>query len=152
NGTIASREAWNVMMADDLDLAVSFDGKPEVHDRHRRFVGGAGSSALVEQQLRRLIDGGKKVRVNMVVRPDGLNTLADGLTYAHGLGVRHIDLSLDLWTTWTAGDGRRLEGALIKAARLWRAWLPEFSLNLFDAKVGALAAIPAASEDTRCGF
>src|SRR6185312_7419784 len=128
NGTVTSSEAWQVMMTDDLDLAVSFDGTPEVHDRHRRFVSGSGSSASVEQGLRQLIDSGRKVRVNMVVRPDGLGALTDGLTYLHGLGVRHVDFSLDLWTSWTSGDGRRLEAALIEAARLWRAWLPEFSL------------------------
>lgn len=152
NGTIISREAWQVMMTDDLDLAVSFDGTPKIHDRHRRFVHGDGSSALVEQTLRQLIDNGKKVRVNLVVRPDGLNELRDGLIYLHNLGIRHVDLSLDLWTAWTAGDGRRLEDAMIEAAQLWRAWLPEFALNLFDAKVGELAAIPETCEDTRCGF
>jgi uncharacterized protein len=152
NGTVTSPEAWRVMLTDDLDLAVSFDGTPEVHDRHRRFVGGLGSSSSVEQTLRQLIDNGRKVRVNMVVRPDGLGALADGLIYLHGLGIRQVDLSLDLWTVWTAGDGRRLEEALVEAARLWRAWLPEFSLNLFDAKIGAFAALPAACDDTRCGF
>src|SRR5690348_14614470 len=109
NGTITSHEAWQVMMTDDLDLAVSFDGKPAVHDRHRRFAGGSGSSMSVEKTLRQLIDYGRKVRVNMVVRPDGLEALADGLVYLHGLGVRQVDVSLDLWTKWTAGDGIRLE-------------------------------------------
>jgi uncharacterized protein len=52
NGTISSREALQVMTTGDLDLAVSFDGMPEVHDRHRRDVHGNGSSALVEQTLR----------------------------------------------------------------------------------------------------
>jgi len=152
NGTISSSHGWQVMMTEELDLAVSFDGTPQAHDRHRRFVGGLGSSESVEQTLRQLIDRGRRVRVNMVVRPDSLGAMADGLVYLHGLGVRHVDLSLDLWTRWTAGDGIRLEQSLLESARLWRAWLPEFSLNLFDAKVGALAALSATCDDTRCGF
>lgn len=152
NGTITSRGALQVMMTDDLDLAVSFDGMPEVHDRHRRDVHGNGSSTLVEQTLRQLIESGRKVRVNMVVRPDTLDQLPDGLIYLHNLGVRHVDLSLDLWTMWAAGDGFRLERAINEAARLWRSWLPEFGLNWFDSKVGDLAALPQTHEDTRCGF
>ena len=152
NGTIASREALRVMMTDDLDLAVSFDGTPEIHDRHRRDVKGYGSSALVEQTLRQLIESGKKVRVNMVIRPDTLDQSPDGLRYLHNLGIRHVDLSLDLWTLWTAADGHRLKKAIDQASQLWRAWLPEFGLNWFDAKVGDLVALPQTHEDTRCGF
>jgi uncharacterized protein len=152
NGTVDSAEAWRVMMAEDLDLTVSFDGTRESHDRHRRDTQGRGSSSAVERTLRQLIESGKRVRVNVVVRPDTLEELPNGMIYLHDLGVRHVDLSLDLWTGWTAGDGCRLEKAIERAAQLWRAWLPEFSVNWFDAKVGDLAAIPAAHEDTRCGF
>src|SRR5436190_14531877 len=35
NGTITQRQAWQVMMTEDLDLAVSFDGNPATHNRHR---------------------------------------------------------------------------------------------------------------------
>src|SRR5882724_11387596 len=70
NGTVTHHEAWQVMMSDDLDLALSFDGTPEIHDHHRRSAQGRGSSAAVERTLRQLIASGKSVRVNMVVRPD----------------------------------------------------------------------------------
>lgn len=152
NGAVTCPEAWRVMMTDDLDLAVSFDGTPEIHDRHRRESQGRGTSATVERTLRQLIESGKTVRVNVVIRPDTLDELPDGILFLHELGVRHVDLSLDLWTTWTAGDGRRLEKAIDQAAQLWRAWLPEFGMNWFDAKFGDLAGIPKAHDDTRCGF
>jgi radical SAM protein with 4Fe4S-binding SPASM domain len=90
--------------------------------------------------------------VNMVVRPDTLDQLPDGLRYLHHLGIRHVDLSLDLWTMWAAGDGFRLERAIDEAGQLWRSWLPEFALNWFDAKVGDLTMLPKTHEDTRCGF
>ena len=35
NGTIDTPEAWAVMGQEDLRVAVSFDGLPEVHDRFR---------------------------------------------------------------------------------------------------------------------
>ena len=152
NATITNRESWLVMTNDELDLTVSFDGNPEIHDRNRRDVFGRGSSAAVEHTLRQLLESGRKVRVNMVIRPETLEELPNGLIYLHDLGVRSVDLSLDLWTTWTAADGLRLEKAVAQAAQLWRDWLPEFGLNWFDGKVGDLASLPRTHEDTRCGF
>src|SRR5213078_1839484 len=35
NGTLTEPEAWRTIMAQDLDVAISFDGSPELHDRHR---------------------------------------------------------------------------------------------------------------------
>jgi len=152
NGTVTHREAWRVMMSDDLDVAVSFDGSPETHDRHRRDSTGRGSAVAAEATLRQLIDAGKPVRINAVVRPDTLDQVPDSLIYLYELGVRQVDLSLDLWTAWTAGDGYRLEKVVNRAAELWRGWLPDFSLNWFDTKAGALAHIPFLEADARCGF
>jgi uncharacterized protein len=152
NGTITHSDAWRVMMSDDLDLAVSFDGSPEIHNRHRRDPQGHESAGVVEGTLRRLIDAGKPVRVNAVIRPDTLEHLPDGLIHMYELGVRQIDLSLDLWTKWTAGDGHRLEKVVDWAAKLWRGWLPDFALNWFDIKAGALGQLPSLHPDSRCGF
>src|SRR5204862_7932050 len=83
NGTVTHRDAWHVMMSNNVDVAVSFDGSPEMHDRHRRDAQGQGSAAAVEATLRQLINSGKQVRVNAVVRPDTLDQLPDGLIYLH---------------------------------------------------------------------
>lgn len=63
NGTVTTPDAWALMMRPDLELAVSCDGLPEIHDRHRRTAGGAGSSERVLTTLRRLIDAGKDFQV-----------------------------------------------------------------------------------------
>ena len=152
NGTLTHDQAWSVMTTNDLDLAVSCDGIPKAHDAHRVDSVGAGSAARVEATLRRLVEAGRPFRVNAVLRPDTLESVPAGLVYFHGLGIRQIDLSLDLWTTWTAADGRRLEQAIDRAADLWRQWLPEFSLNWFDAKVAALARVAKTEEQVLCGF
>jgi uncharacterized protein len=152
NGTIKNRDAWSVILADDLDLTVSCDGLPDVHDRHRTDPERRGSAVIVEGTLQELAHAGKPVCVNSVVRPDTLDLLPQGLIYLHNMGIRHVNLSLDLWTSWSIGDGRRLENMIERAAELWHGWLPNFSLNWFDAKVGALSNIPHLHEDTRCGF
>src|ERR1051325_10076217 len=102
NGTLTDADAWTLMTSDDLDLAVSFDGDPETHDRHRVDARGHGSAAIIQATLQRLVAAHKAVHVNFVVRPDTLDRIGNGLVYLRQLGIRHVDLSLDLWTTWTA--------------------------------------------------
>jgi uncharacterized protein len=139
NGTINHREAWQILMADDLDLAVSFDGIPTVHDRHRRDAQGNGSAVRVEAALRQLIQNGKDFHVVMVVRPDVLADAPDGLRYLHDLGVRVVAVSLDLWTTWTAADGLRLQNLVRRAADsrlLIPCFAPSGRGNRLDPKSG----------------
>lgn len=152
NGTITGAPAWAVMMQDDLELAISFDGIPRLHDRHRRDTQGNGTSTQVEAAIGKLLKAGKALTVVMVVRPDNLEAIPEALEHLHGLGVRQAHLSLDLWTAWTAEDGRRLDEVVTRAAELWRGWLPDFSLNWFDGKTASLAGLSAAEETTQCGF
>ena len=152
NGTQVSRQAWEVMMAKDLELTLSFDATPQAHDRHRRDVRGQATAGIVEATLRRLIDSGKSPRVNVVVRPDNLEEIAGGLSYIHALGVRCVDLSLDLWTRWSPTDGSRLESCIEKSAAVWAQLLPEFSVNWFDAKIAGLTSLPESEATSRCGF
>jgi uncharacterized protein len=152
NGTLGNRDAWDGMLDEDLELIVSFDGMPEIHDRHRRDLNGRPTAAVVEGTLRELIRRGKTVRVNMVVRPDTVAALPEGLGYVHDLGVQDIDLSLDLWTRWNPRDVEKLKESVIRAARLWRQWLPHFSVSWFDAKVADLARLPSTGGGAWCGF
>jgi uncharacterized protein len=152
NGTLTHPEAWRIMMDSDMDLAISFDGTPELHDRHRRDAHGRGSAALVESTLIKLAASEKPFDVITVVRPDNLSEMSEALRWLYGSGVRQVHLSLDLWTNWTGADCLRLEKFVDEAARLWREWLPEFSLNWFDAKAAELACLPVTEMTTRCGF
>jgi uncharacterized protein len=152
NGTIQTPAAWSVMNDNALDLAVSFDGTPALQDRHRRDAHGHGSARVVEHTIRRLIKAKNSFSVVAVVRPDNLAKMLAGLEYLYQLGVRHIHLSLDLWTSWLAADICRLEEFINGAANLWRRWLPDFSLNWFDAKAAGLAHLPIAEPSTRCGY
>jgi uncharacterized protein len=151
NGTITSRDAWQIMLDGDLDLAVSFDGTPEVHDRHRCDAQGRRSASVVRGTIRQLIESGKAFRVVTVVRPDNLEALQEGLIDLYESGAQQIDLSLDLWSRWNAEDGRRLERFVRRTAELWRQWLPGFGLNWFDGWAGELAGLTVAESITRCG-
>ncbi|MDF3056211.1 MAG: hypothetical protein K0R17_426 [Rariglobus sp.] len=152
NGTLTDADAQAVLMDPDVDLTISCDGTPELHDRHRRDVQGRGSYAQVEATLRTLIAAHRPFSVNMVVRPDTLAGLPAGLTHLHGLGVTRFTLSLDVWTQWTGPDLENLARIVDAAADLWQRWLPEISIDWFDTRIAALAGLDSVGTDTRCAF
>jgi uncharacterized protein len=152
NGTILSAAAWHVMFAEDLDLAVSFDGTPSMHDRHRRTNQNQPTAATVEHTVRQLLEHKKPFTTIVVVRPDTLREIPEAIEYLHALGVRGVNLSLDLWTRWMPEDGQILNHVVTRLAEKWFRWLPDFSLNWFDTKAGELAHLPQTEQCVRCGF
>lgn len=151
NGTVDAPLAWQIMTLNDIDLAISFDGLPEIHDRYRRDPDGAGSSARVLATMRRLLAAKKEFQVIVVVRPDTVASLASGLKFLRDFGVDLVTPSLDLWTTWNAADLRALEAALAECALVWRKSLPGFGVSWFNEKAVQLAQMPF-SQSARCSF
>jgi uncharacterized protein len=151
NGTQHTGDAWNILVRPDLDVCVSHDGLPEIHNRFRRRPDGAGDAERVLDTIRRLQDAGRPPRVAMVVRPESAGFVADGIQWLHERGVEQIDLTLDVWATWQSPDVVRLEQSLTAAADFWRASLPALGVNWFDEKTAHVAGVPLEST-TRCQF
>ncbi len=152
NGTLRGESAWKVMMDPDMDLAISCDGRPRSHDRHRVFPDGRGSSATVLETMSRLRIAGKAFRTVLVVRPDTARDLADNLAWLCESGVEMTDLSLDLWTAWGAGDLRDLQEGIRDSIRFWRSRCHEFGVNWFNEKLGRLVGAREFKTTSRCGF
>lgn len=151
NGTVVGPAAWRVITHPRMTVAISHDGLPSVHDRHRITVDSHGSSASVENTLRRLVKDQIDFHVVTVVRPDTVSHLADGLSYLYNLGVRRFDLSLDLWTTWTRDDARHLSVAIASCATQWAKWLPDVAINWFDSRAAHWMGVPS-NDSARCSF
>lgn len=151
NGTIADSAAWRVMTLPELHLSLSHDGLPEVHDRHRRSADGHGSSDAVLATMDRLLAEGRDFNVVMVVRPDNLRTLVDGIEFLRARGIRQVTPSLDLWTRWTREDAAQLQLTVSECADLWREAWPDLSISWFDEKAARLARVPM-SQTARCHF
>jgi uncharacterized protein len=151
NGTQAAGAAWDVMTWPDLDLCISHDGLPEVHDRFRRGPDGNGDAWQVIDTFRRLQDAGRSPRAVMVVRPESTVALPDGIHWLRVRGVERIDLTLDVWARWRPEDTVQLERAIVAAADVWRAGLPRLGINWFDEKAAHLAGVPIETT-ARCGF
>ncbi len=138
NGTMDNRRAWSIIMDPHVNIAVSLDGRPETHDRYRYFADGKGSSETVMRTVHLLLDAGKIFKTVTVVRPQTVNTLADEVEYLRNLGIRHIDLSLDVWTPWNSKDIENLERSIVLCSRLWTKGSPHININWFDDKVTML--------------
>lgn len=120
NGTIAHPRAWSIMTAPEMSLTVCCDGLPAVHDRHRRFIGGAqGTCATVLATIRRLLDAKRSFRVVMVVRPDTVDLLAESVEFLCGQGVRELNPALAVPPFWSEADLHRLHLALDACHDLW---------------------------------
>jgi uncharacterized protein len=150
NGTVATAAAWDLMRRPDVDLCVSHDGLPEIHDRHRR-CGQEPTAMRAVDTIMRLLAEGRDVRVVMTVRPDSAAALPRGIEWLWQCGVRRFDLSLDVWTKWDRAGLQALESGLRGAADVWRDHLPEIAVNWFDEKAGRLLDLPE-EPSARCGF
>ena len=134
-----------------LNLSVSFDGQPDVHDRYRGDLAGNGSAETVLATIHRLLNVGKRFNVVCVVRPDTVEALPASLRYMREIGVEMVDLSLDLWTQWSHHDTRNLERALAECAEIWRESLPGFGVNWFNEKTIELTG-KTVEPTARCGY
>jgi len=151
NGTVRGPEAWRIMTRKDINLAVSFDGLPDVHDRRRRFADGSGTSGDVLATIGGLLDAGKDFHVIMVVGPEDVDLLPERIQFTRELGVPAVHPSLDLWADWSLDDAARLEEAISRAARVWCEGLPGFGVSWFDEKTARLCGF-GLNETARCGF
>ena len=121
NGTVTNPRAWSIMTLPAMSLSISCDGLPAIHDRHRRFTSGGGTSAKLLSTISMLQQAGKQFRVVMVVRPDTVDSLPAGIEFLRRQGVRRIEPSLDVWTDWSEDDIARLEKVVARCAQIWRA-------------------------------
>jgi uncharacterized protein len=151
NGTQTEGLAWQLLSDPELDLSVSFDGLPSAHDLHRRFADDRPSSQIVLETIHRLVASGRDFQVVMVVGPDTVDHLGDGLRFLRDQGVRMVAPTLDLWAFWKPVDLDRLAAALVGAARLWHRSLPNFGVSWFNEKLVNLAKVPV-NRTARCGF
>ena len=151
NATAAGGDAWTFLLRDDVQVAVSCDGPPDVHDRNRRTISGAGSWRQTAATLRRLLAAGREPWALMVVGPNTVAALPRSVRFLADMGARTLQPSLDLWTRWSAADLGALEQALGRCADLWRQASGRLSIGWFDEMAAAMAGIPR-RDCARCGF
>ena len=109
NGTIFNDAIGVFVSTHGIDLCVSADGSPAVHDRYRLFRGGKGSAATVRSNLIRALAHASGLAVNAVFKPETLAALPESARYFFDLGVKRLFLNPDYSADWSRPDIESLE-------------------------------------------
>ena len=141
NGTLLNDDILDYLQDHHAILQVSCDGVPRVHDMHRRFPRGQGSSALVEINLAAAIKRLPAVLVNMVYGPDTYSSLPESISYLASLGLKQLILNPDYSAAWCAEDIYGLKKTYLRIADLYleyyRIGSPLF-ISLIDEKIAVI--------------
>ncbi|MBI4862503.1 MAG: radical SAM protein [Candidatus Riflebacteria bacterium] len=101
NGTRLVPETIDLLSRELIDVTVSLDGTREAHDTNRRLPGGAGTHDLVAEGVRRALDAGLAVGINMVVDPSNVAWLSAGVDEIVAMGIAAIELSPNYDAAWS---------------------------------------------------
>jgi len=153
NGVLSDEQTgW--IAAHMRGATVSFDGLPEVHDRHRVDAAGDGSSGRVMHTLRRFDAAGFSYGIRLTVTAGGIGTLADSVEFICGNFRPH---SIQVEPVYLLGRGRAAPSAeteeFIAAYReaQERARRRGREISFSAARVGALTNhFCAVSQDNFC--
>lgn len=141
NGTIFNTKIADFLEEHRIVLGISCDGRPEVHDVHRRTLLGHGSAHFVERTIRAARARFSRLMVNAVYGPDTLHELPKAVEYFSSLGVRQIYLSPNFSAQWREIDAARLSKVYGTIGewyrRSYRAGDRHF-ISLLDAKIAVI--------------
>lgn len=137
NGTHLDARVADEAAALGVNLALSLDGLPEVHDAARPRRGGRPSSDAALAALDLLVGLRLPFKVVSVVRPASVDRLAEGARFLVARGAAHLVPTLDVSAAWTQADLPRLRAA-VRGLRELAAERPRVRIDWLDAKAWSL--------------
>lgn len=154
NGTLLDRARLEALAGFGVDLAISIDGEPEVHDRTRVTRTGAGTGEAVWRALDRAVERLGSVSVVCVIVPETVDRLSDTVRALAARGVHRIMLNPAWARAWSGADRDRWRRSYTETAGVYadayRRGAP-FGLNIFDEKID-LRIRGAERASFGCGF
>jgi uncharacterized protein len=101
-----------------VEFLVSLDGELSVHSRQRPSRAGEYPWELIQRHLDGLILSGAAYTVNMVVRPESVESLPAGVAFLLDRGVRRFQFAYALGVEWGPERMAAFETALARADAL----------------------------------
>jgi uncharacterized protein len=108
NGTIFNEDIADFLIEKNVILCISCDGPQKVQDKFRHFPDGRGSSAIVEKNIRHILDIFPLTPINAVYSPENVQLLPQVVDYLAFLGVKNIHLSPNISAKWTKTEAEML--------------------------------------------
>jgi len=140
NGMLLDEEFLRFAVANDVLVAMSFDGIRAAHDAHRKLTDGSPSYALLLPRLRRLLAVRPYASVLTVVNPDTAQHLSASIEFLLEQGTRYLIVSLNHAGAWSAADLLILRAEYEKLAKLYVEWSRaerKFYLSPFEVKLSS---------------
>jgi uncharacterized protein len=116
NGTLVTDQMLELTQRYSIRTKLSLDGAGAAHDRHRKQANGAGSFALIEQNMERLLEL-PEVTLRMTVTPDTAQFLGESVRWLSDAGFANIFFSPVVEADW---DNHSLACLLDGYEELWR--------------------------------
>ncbi|MFN8240406.1 MAG: anaerobic sulfatase maturase [Bacteroidales bacterium] len=90
NGTLIDEEWCSFFSREKFYVGISIDGEPSDHDKNRLTSAGKGSSAIVEDSIRRLVRHGVETELLCTVNKQNVSSPIETYRHLKTLGARFI--------------------------------------------------------------
>jgi len=140
--------------ANHVQVAMSFDGIREAHDRHRHLPGGQPTFDLLLPRLRLLLARRPFASVYLVVGPQTVRWMEESVCFLLDQGARYLVISLDHAGPWDDASLSTLEAQYTALADRYLAWSRagrKFYLSPFEVKI-ASHVLGDAWQNCRCSL
>lgn len=101
---------------DKLYVSISIDGDKNKHNASRNYINGMGSWDKIVKNLPLWIKQFPNASTKVVIAPENIEYLKNGIVYLIGIGIQHIDVNPILEEGWKDGDDESFENQLISLA------------------------------------
>ena len=140
NGLLLEEPFLDFALENDVLVAMSFDGIAAAHDRHRRMPDGSGTFDRLLTKLRLLLAARPYSSVLMVVNPDTVQYLGEGVEFAMDEGVRYLVMSLNYAAAWSDARLAELQRQYEQLGQLYVRWCRQgrkFYLSPLEVKLAS---------------
>jgi uncharacterized protein len=119
NGLLIDEDFLDFAARERVHVALSLDGLPQAHDRHRLTRDGQGTSSRIEGKAALLLERQPSAPVLLTVTPHTVDKYAASVEHLFDLGFRYVVASLDYSGSWTDAGLAVLEVQYRQIANLY---------------------------------
>ncbi|MDD3927481.1 MAG: SPASM domain-containing protein, partial [bacterium] len=119
NGLLLDENFMEYAASTGLQIALSFDGIKEAHDRHRKDRSGQGTYDTVYKKAKLLLSYQPYASALMVVTPETVSFYRQSVEHLFETGFRYVVASLNYAAPWGDADIRELKRQYMSLADLY---------------------------------
>jgi len=154
NGTLLDTRRLQLLKKERFQIQISLDGNRKAQDATRPRANGESSFDDVNNNLKKLLAEGFRVRVVSVLDPNNMHYMADSFEHYLNLGCKEVLFSPNYTANWDEENCRRFEVALSRLGDRYISAMRDGRDIRLDPLNGKIATHlkDGYSASTRCAF